>query len=55
MGSEPIPLVEMVDCPDKKAWGVKLWELNQPLPDGDSQRDSLRTKATSCVCGGRDA
>ncbi|MBE0535009.1 MAG: hypothetical protein IH624_05005 [Phycisphaerae bacterium] len=34
MGSEPIPHVEMVDCPDKKTWGEKLWELNQPEADG---------------------
>jgi len=34
LGSEPIPHIEMVDCPDKEAWGTKLWELNQPAEDG---------------------
>ncbi len=41
MGSEPIPHVELIDCPDKKAWAVKLWELNQPLPDGRQQHTML--------------
>ncbi|HPD47938.1 MAG TPA: hypothetical protein P5279_12235 [Anaerohalosphaeraceae bacterium] len=49
MGSEPIPLVEMVDCPDKKAWGVKLWELNQPLPDGRQRHTILITDESDVV------
>lgn len=34
LGTEPIPEVAVYDCPDRKAWGKLLWELNQPLPDG---------------------
>jgi general secretion pathway protein D len=34
LGSEPIPVIDMVDCADKDAWGTKLWELNQPTEDG---------------------
>jgi len=41
LGSEPIPEISMVDCPDRDAWGTKLWELNQPLPDGQKRHTIL--------------
>jgi general secretion pathway protein D len=34
LGTEPIPEIRLVDCPDRKTWARLLWELNQPLPDG---------------------
>ncbi|MCC6909033.1 MAG: ATP-binding cassette domain-containing protein [Phycisphaerales bacterium] len=34
LGTEPIPELAVYDCPDRKAWGKLLWELNQALPDG---------------------
>jgi general secretion pathway protein D len=34
LGSEPIPEIRTVDCPDRAAWSKLLWELNQPLADG---------------------
>ena len=52
LGSEPVPQIELVDCPDREAWGTKLWELNQPTPDGrqhhtiliQNESDVLRLK-----------
>ncbi|MBN2132265.1 MAG: type II secretion system protein GspD [Sedimentisphaerales bacterium] len=41
LGSEPIPEISMVDCPDRDAWGTKLWELNQPTPDGQEHHTIL--------------
>lgn len=41
LGSEPIPDIELIDCPDRKAWGTKLWELNQPTPDGRQRHTIL--------------
>jgi len=41
LGSEPIPEITMVDCPDRDAWGTKLWELNQPTPDGRDRHTIL--------------
>ncbi len=32
--SEPVPKLEIVDCPSKNAWEKLLWERNQPKPDG---------------------
>ena len=34
MDNESIPVMSLVDCPDREAWGKLLWELNQPTPDG---------------------
>lgn len=34
LGTEPIPEIRLLDCPDRKVWSKLLWELNQPLPDG---------------------
>ncbi len=34
LGSEPIPEIRTVDCPDRATWSKLLWELNQPLADG---------------------
>ncbi len=31
------PVVSLVDCPDREAWGTLLWELNQPTSDGKVQ------------------
>ncbi|MBM4026018.1 MAG: type II and III secretion system protein, partial [Planctomycetes bacterium] len=41
LGSEPIPEIKLVDCPNRKAWGQFLWELNQPTPDGQQQHTIL--------------
>ncbi len=41
LGTEPIPEIRLVDCPDRDAWGAKLWELNQPLPDGRQRHTIL--------------
>lgn len=32
--TQPVPEVRLVDCPDRDAWGVLLWELNQPDAQG---------------------
>lgn len=41
LGTEPIPEIRLVDCPDREAWGKLLWELNQPLPDGQQRHTIL--------------
>ncbi len=41
MGSEPIPEVRMVDCPNREVWTKLLWELNQPLPNGQQRHTIL--------------
>jgi general secretion pathway protein D len=41
LGTEPIPEIRLLDCPDRKAWGKLLWELNQPLPDGQRRHTIL--------------
>jgi len=41
LGSEPIPEVRMVDCPNREAWMKLLWELNQPLPNGQQRHTIL--------------
>jgi len=41
LGSEPIPEIRMVDCPDREAWTKLLWELNQPLPNGQQRHTIL--------------
>jgi hypothetical protein len=41
LGSEPIPEIRVIDCPDRKTWGEKLWELNQPMPDGQDRHTIL--------------
>lgn len=28
--TQPVPRLELVDCPDRKKWGELLWDLNQP-------------------------
>ena len=32
--SDPVPEVQVLPCPDRKAWARLLWELNQPTADG---------------------
>ena len=32
--TQPVPEIKLVDCPDRDAWGTKLWELNQPDRQG---------------------
>ncbi|MCK5804737.1 MAG: type II secretion system protein GspD [Lentisphaeria bacterium] len=29
---QPVPKIEILDCPDREAWGQKLWQMNQPDP-----------------------
>jgi len=41
LGTEPIPEIRLVDCPDRRTWGKLLWELNQPLPDGQRRHTIL--------------
>jgi hypothetical protein len=41
LGTEPIPEIRLVDCPDRETWGTQLWELNQPLPDGRQRHTIL--------------
>jgi len=41
LGSEPIPDIRLVDCPDRDAWGALLWELNQPTPEGQHRHTIL--------------
>jgi hypothetical protein len=41
LGSEPIPQIKLLDCPDRETWGRLLWELNQPLPDGQQRHTIL--------------
>jgi len=41
LGTEPIPEIKVVDCPDRDAWGALLWELNQPTPEGQQRHTIL--------------
>jgi len=41
LGSEPIPQINLIDCPDREVWGEKLWELNQPAADGRKRHTIL--------------
>ncbi|NLH42119.1 MAG: hypothetical protein GX448_09785 [Planctomycetes bacterium] len=41
LGTEPIPEIQLLDCPDRKVWSKLLWELNQPLPDGQRRHTIL--------------
>ncbi len=41
LGTEPVPDIEIVDCPDRDAWGTRLWELNQPTSDGRQRHTIL--------------
>jgi general secretion pathway protein D len=34
LGSEPIPEIALVDCPNRDSWQQLLWDLNQPNSDG---------------------
>jgi general secretion pathway protein D len=31
MWSEPLPTIQLVDCPDRNAWRRLLWDMNQPV------------------------
>jgi hypothetical protein len=41
LGTEPIPEISLLDCPDRETWTKMLWELNQPLPDGQRRHTIL--------------
>ncbi len=41
LGSEPVPDIRLIDCPSREVWGTKLWELNQPTPDGRDRHTIL--------------
>ena len=41
LGTEPIPEIRLIDCPNRDVWANKLWELNQPLPDGRQRHTIL--------------
>jgi len=34
LGSEPIPEISLVDCPNRDTWQQLLWDMNQPSTDG---------------------
>lgn len=34
LGSEPIPEIALVDCPNRDTWQQLLWDMNQPSSDG---------------------
>jgi len=34
LATEPIPEIQLVDCPDRDAWQKQLWDLNHPTKDG---------------------
>jgi general secretion pathway protein D len=35
--SQPVPEVELIDCPSDAAWSEKLWSLNQPTEAGQKR------------------
>jgi len=41
LGTEPIPEIRLIDCPNRDVWANTLWELNQPLPDGRQRHTIL--------------
>lgn len=41
LGSEPIPEIRLLSCPDRETWGKILWELNQPTADGHRRHTIL--------------
>jgi general secretion pathway protein D len=41
LGTEPIPNIRLIDCPDRDVWSERLWELNQPTPDGQKRHTIL--------------
>ena len=41
LGTEPIPEIRLIDCPDQDVWKQQLWELNQPTPDGQKHHTIL--------------
>ena len=41
LGTEPIPDVTLIDCPDREVWKQKLWELNQPTAEGHKRHTIL--------------
>jgi general secretion pathway protein D len=49
LGSEPIPEIRLIDCPDRKTWSKKLWELNQPTADGQRRHTILIHDASDLV------
>lgn len=34
LATEPLPEINVVDCPDRDAWQQILWDLNQPTDEG---------------------
>ncbi len=41
LGTEPIPDIRLIDCPDREVWKAQLWQLNQPTPDGQKRHTIL--------------
>jgi len=41
LGTEPVPTIKLVACPDRDTWGKLLWELNQPTEDGRQRHTIL--------------
>ena len=41
LGTEPIPDIRLIDCPNRDVWKEKLWELNQPTPEGQMRHTIL--------------
>ncbi len=41
LNTQSTPEVSLIDCADREAWGKRLWELNQPGPDGKPRHTVL--------------
>ena len=41
LGTEPVPTVQLIDCPNRDVWKEKLWELNQPTSGGQKRHTIL--------------
>ena len=41
LGSEPVPQIKLIECSTREVWATKLWELNQPTPDGHDRHTIL--------------
>ena len=39
--AQPIPEIQLVDCPDRKTWSNLLWEMNQPGKKDGKQRYTI--------------
>lgn len=47
--AQPIPQINIVDCPDRQTWANLLWELNQSDKDGKQRYSIVISKAKDLV------